>query len=616
MAGSAMSLAMAFGGSAQALDFTVDNAADGGEGSLRQAITLANSNAGPDTILFDSSFDSPQTINLTSGALFIDDPVTIEGPGSDLLTIDGAEQTDRIFEIVDAESVDISGMTMTGGRTPDGDIGAGGAILSYVSDLTLEDTVITGNVVDDDPADVNEGGGFGGGVAVVEGSLTIHDSVISGNTAGQEGDGITFSLGVGGGIFAGGANVVIENSTVSGNKALNVGATSYGFFGGGVAVDSGNLTIQGSTISGNLVGNAGDNGSSDTNGAGGGVWFSGYGELLIEKTTISDNVAGNKGTSDISDGLGGGVFFDGGQLTIRESTISGNVAGNDGTSDTVVGYGGGALADGNTLVQTSTISDNTAGSTDGAEGYALGGGLFAVQGVTVLSSTIFGNQALVDGGSFGGGIADGGEGPTSEMHNSIVAGNSAGLGPDLFGDFTVNYSLIEDASDHAITNTPVMLINGLSPDLGPLTNNGGPTETHALTQASPAFNTGDLSNCSEPDQRGVTRPQLGGCDMGAFELDVPLEGLLELFDTAVDEGDLEGRGPGKSAPNRLNTFRHWLANAVTQFEGGDVDGACDSLQSALNRTDGVAPPPDFVEGDAADDVAAAISAARASIGCE
>ena len=230
MAGSAMSLAMAFGGSAQAFEFTVYNTADGGEGSLREAIDQANNNPDPDTIVFSSLFDSPRTIYLTSGSLLINDDVTIEGPGSELLTIDGAEQTDRIFEIDGPEGVgigvEISGMTITGGRTPDQDnFPAGGGIRSsYVSyvDLTLTDTVITGNAADSEPADGSEGFGYGGGVASLGGgSLTVSDSVVSGNTAGQDGDGVTLSAGIGGGILAVDADVLIEDSTISENKAIN-----------------------------------------------------------------------------------------------------------------------------------------------------------------------------------------------------------------------------------------------------------------------------------------------------------------------------------------------------------------------------------------------------------
>ena len=56
--------------------------------------------------------------------------------------------------------------------------------------------------------------------------------------------------------------------------------------------------------------------------------------------------------------------------------------------------------------------------------------------------------------------------------------------------------------------------------LGPLQNNGGPTQTMALLPGSPAI--GHANNAAAPatDQRGVTRLDVAGetTDMGAFEL--------------------------------------------------------------------------------------------------
>lgn len=54
-------------------------------------------------------------------------------------------------------------------------------------------------------------------------------------------------------------------------------------------------------------------------------------------------------------------------------------------------------------------------------------------------------------------------------------------------------------------------------ELGPLADNGGPTETHALPPDSPAVDaaTGD---CPASDQRGASRPYGSACDVGAFEL--------------------------------------------------------------------------------------------------
>ena len=65
------------------------------------------------------------------------------------------------------------------------------------------------------------------------------------------------------------------------------------------------------------------------------------------------------------------------------------------------------------------------------------------------------------------------------------------------------------------------------PKLGPLQNNGGPTQTMALLAGSPAIDTGNPAGCTDgkghlliTDQRGLPRPDTEdshGCDMGAYE---------------------------------------------------------------------------------------------------
>ena len=54
------------------------------------------------------------------------------------------------------------------------------------------------------------------------------------------------------------------------------------------------------------------------------------------------------------------------------------------------------------------------------------------------------------------------------------------------------------------------------PGLGPLADNGGPTQTHALLDDSPAINAGDAASCPLTDQRGQKRSD-GKCDIGAYE---------------------------------------------------------------------------------------------------
>jgi hypothetical protein len=44
------------------------------------------------------------------------------------------------------------------------------------------------------------------------------------------------------------------------------------------------------------------------------------------------------------------------------------------------------------------------------------------------------------------------------------------------------------------------------------------TQTIGLLRGSPAINAGNNATCPTTDQRGVTRPQGGVCDIGAFEV--------------------------------------------------------------------------------------------------
>jgi hypothetical protein len=70
-------------------------------------------------------------------------------------------------------------------------------------------------------------------------------------------------------------------------------------------------------------------------------------------------------------------------------------------------------------------------------------------------------------------------------------------------------------------------LNNTDPMLGPLQNNGGPTQTMALPSGSPAIDAGNPTGCTDglghllkTDQRGFPRPDTedtSGCDMGAYE---------------------------------------------------------------------------------------------------
>src|SRR5262249_58905380 len=93
--------------------FHVSTLANGGAGSLRDAIARANAHAGADVIAFQEGLAG--TIALTGGELDVTDDLKINGPGADRLTVSG-NHTSRIFKVESGETVSISGLTVARGN--------------------------------------------------------------------------------------------------------------------------------------------------------------------------------------------------------------------------------------------------------------------------------------------------------------------------------------------------------------------------------------------------------------------------------------------------------------------------------------------------------------------
>ena len=285
--------------------FTVTNTNDSGAGSLRAAIAAANADAQLDRIAFDASFNTPQTITLTSGELLISQNLDIGGPTGNV-TVSG-NKASRVFDIngPGTISVEIDHLNIVNGNAP----AAGGGIAVQDEFLTLNDSTVSNNT----------SVGNGGGIALFNfpAKLIVNRSVISNNRG----------TGNGGGLDTGGfgADVTITDSAIVGNATNNSG--------GGLGQYNGSITIIRTTLSGNSSG--GSSGAlylgntianiddstisgNTTNGPGGGIDFvTHYQPAFIRNSTITANSSANGG-GGINRGSGNGTF-------ILDSTI---VAGN------------------------------------------------------------------------------------------------------------------------------------------------------------------------------------------------------------------------------------------------------------------------------------------------
>jgi hypothetical protein len=262
---------------------------------------------------------------------------------------------------------------------------------------------------------------------------------------------------------------------------------------GGI-LNNGNLTLDHVVVRDNtMTTDAGDFWKG-----GAGIYNGEGATLTLVASTVSNNNAGWSG---------GGIYsFFSTQTNIFSSTISGNV-----TAD----VGGGLRLLGNATIVNSTFSGNVSNGWHG-------GAMFLTDGVsTMTNSTVAENVSPA-------GLADIFVGTFTDasvrlnLANSIItSGSGANCFLAYFGGGSVE--LISDGHNIAGDETCNLAATGDQPDtdplLGPLADNGGPTQTHALLAGSPAIDNAAGVLCPATDQRGMTRPLGAGCDIGAYELD-------------------------------------------------------------------------------------------------
>ena len=369
--------------------------------SLIAAINTANSNNQDDIITFDSNIALTVASDFTQGVNGLPSilpdggsSLTIEGNGF-TLSRSGAAAF-RIMHITAGANVFINDLTIENGLANASGIGSmGGAIFTW-GQITIDNSIFTGNVADDGSSN-----GLGGAIAPADTTATITNSTFANNSAMRNEGGAILATRV--------------NLTLIGNTFTNNGARD----GGGLGIQGGNITLVNNTFSGNTA-------------------------------TFQ----------------GGGISNSGAILVMRNNTIMNNTAGTS------------------------------------------GGGVY---------NAFFGVMTL---------------------HNNIVVGNTAASGSQCFNDTTVGSTFINADSYNIFGTggnaggcpagaTDIVPAGAISTIISPLSSNGGATLTHALPISSPALDAANLANCPTADQRGflrgfngvgaVNNPQVGDCDIGAFE---------------------------------------------------------------------------------------------------
>jgi hypothetical protein len=234
--------------------------------------------------------------------------------------------------------------------------------------------------------------------------------------------------------------------------------------------------------------------------------------------------AGNANAATTLNKYGGGMYNYFSSPALTNVTFSGNSA----------QYGGGMFNDSssNPTLTNVTFSGNSA---------QYGGGMFNYPSSPALTNVTFsGNSAQIDGGGMNNWYSS----PT--LTNVTFSGNSAqfdgGGMHNLYSSPTIRNTIFWGNTGEQIYNessTPSVsdsVVQGgcpvggstctniitTDPVLGTLGNYGGSTQTIPLLPGSSAINalvtgTNGCGTTITADQRGVTRPQGSGCDIGAFE---------------------------------------------------------------------------------------------------
>jgi hypothetical protein len=505
---------------------------------FRDAITAINASSGEshtiqieNDLVFDGS---------GGGAITVPAAVTILGWDHTITCINACGTW--IYSSDPASVIDISDVTVTGFDAS--------AIRVDYGDLSISDSTFSDNVKSPASGDAYGGAIRNAGGGGIYGTLSLDGVVFDGNEVNTTG---IYSA-LGGAIYHAGPASIL-NSTFNDNAASAVDATSDG---GAVFLDpdsSGTVIIRDSEFTNNSTTSGSDTYSNAHGGAllinwyttgsqitgsrfegntsnyyAGAISLGPGPDFLVSGSTFADN-SGTQG--------GGALTYSGSAITLADSTFEGNSTGY---------YGGAAWLFGS---GTATVS----GSLFASNAAQWGGGIAADNGslAVTVSSTTFTQNVAPTGAAIYTRYAD------VELQHLTVVNNSANAGPNggqLYvwdADANVSASVIVDAAAggpncasmgsatfasggyNRLDDTSCTLLgtgdvsdSGFDPELGELEFYGGPTWVMVPDADGPLVNAIPSGSCipASVDQRGVTRPQDLGCDIGAVEIFQPLTGAM------------------------------------------------------------------------------------------
>ena len=510
-------------------------------GSLRYGV---NNTSSGDLIVFDTGLAN-QTITLTSTLTIpVSKNITIDGSAAPNISISGNNLV-RIF-LVQSNYLNATNLTLKNLRLINGFTDENGAAIKTEQKgiLNITNCTFIGNNAEMGGSAIYSG---------FEGKSTIQNCTFNNNisvAANNESGSTVFLFGP--------SSQVIKNSNFNNNKGIN-GAAIHGLnapiliedcnfngnntldavfdtgqpqdflrgFGGAIYTDRA-TTLPSSTLGSIIIRRSKFEGNKGRSEGGAAYLYTGDTDnVLIEDCNFNNNeVLGLPGGGGANSSAGGAISQMNNSknkgFILRNSTFSNNKS--------IEGAGAVRVFYADTKIENCTFFNNKS-TLVASDGYGSNGGALALSSVensdVEITNSTFANN-------FAGWVAGAIIGPASiKIKNNIFSNNTSVTGGNNYGisqhssdqmtDLGGNIQTLSTPNDNNVSAVVIIA----NPQLLPLADNGGFTQTMAIPATSPAVNNGSGCNTSPPkDQRGA--PRVGVCDSGAFEYGSTVLGTADV----------------------------------------------------------------------------------------